>query len=57
MKKIKEMNIKITKFSIIGYSLGGLVSRYAIGLLYSQEFFKDVEPIVSKIFLNKFFDL
>ncbi|RIA83708.1 putative serine esterase-domain-containing protein [Glomus cerebriforme] len=46
LKSIKEMNIKITKFSIIGYSLGGLVSRYAIGLLYSQGFFKYIEPIV-----------
>ncbi|GBC00406.1 hypothetical protein RclHR1_03850004 [Rhizophagus clarus] len=37
---------KITKFSIIGYSLGGLISRYAIGILYQQGFFKLIEPIL-----------
>ncbi|AET39031.1 lipase ROG1 family protein Ecym_3560 [Eremothecium cymbalariae DBVPG len=33
----------ITKFSIIGYSLGGLIARYAIGLLYSKQVFKKYE--------------
>ncbi|CAI5756494.1 unnamed protein product [Candida verbasci] len=36
---------KVTKFSIIGYSLGGLISRYAIGILHSQGYFDKVEPI------------
>lgn len=34
---------RITKFSIVGYSLGGLISRYAIGLLYQKQFFKKRE--------------
>ena len=37
---------RITKVSIAGYSLGGLVARYAIGLLDSYGFFEDIQPIV-----------
>ncbi|SCV61410.1 related to lipase/serine esterase [Fusarium fujikuroi] len=33
---IESQGGKITKFSIVGYSLGGLVSRYAVGLLYGK---------------------
>lgn len=38
---------KVTRFSIIGYSLGGLLSRYAVGILYSTGFFDDgkVKPV------------
>lgn len=35
----------ITKFSIVGYSLGGLISRYALGVLYSQKYFESIKPI------------
>ncbi|CAR21922.1 lipase ROG1 family protein [Lachancea thermotolerans CBS 6340] len=30
----------VTKFSICGYSLGGLISRYALGVLYKRQVFK-----------------
>uniref|UniRef100_A0A060T540 ARAD1B04686p n=1 Tax=Blastobotrys adeninivorans TaxID=409370 RepID=A0A060T540_BLAAD len=33
----KSGDWKVTKLSIAGYSLGGLVSRYAIGVLHRQE--------------------
>ena len=36
---------KITKFSIVGYSLGGLVARYAIGLLYHKGYFDKMTPV------------
>jgi predicted esterase len=36
----------ITKISFIGYSLGGLVARFAIGLLYSRGVFEEVQPVV-----------
>ncbi|EGV64696.1 hypothetical protein PSN45_005036 [Yamadazyma tenuis] len=36
---------KVTKFSIVGYSLGGLISRYAVGYLYSIGFFDNIQPI------------
>ncbi|CAG8577021.1 7167_t:CDS:2 [Ambispora leptoticha] len=44
IKSLKEDGIKITKFSIIGYSLGGLFSRYAIGILYKQGIFDEIQP-------------
>lgn len=36
---------RVTKFSIVGYSLGGLISRYAIGYLYHQRYFDDIEAM------------
>lgn len=39
----------IKKISIVGYSLGGLVARYAIGLLYSRGAFNKLEPVVRQI--------
>ncbi|OAV97857.1 hypothetical protein PTTG_07304 [Puccinia triticina 1-1 BBBD Race 1] len=43
-----EMDGKVlTKFSCIGYSLGGLISRFLVGLLHSRQpsFFEEVEPM------------
>ncbi|RDA90490.1 hypothetical protein CP533_3027 [Ophiocordyceps camponoti-saundersi (nom. inval.)] len=34
---------KVKKLSIVGYSLGGLVSRYAVGLLYAKGLLDEVE--------------
>lgn len=31
----------VTHFSIIGYSLGGLIARYVVGALYARGFFSD----------------
>lgn len=36
---------KVVKFSLIGYSLGGLVCRYALGILYNDGFFEKIEPV------------
>lgn len=36
LRTIENKGGKITKLSIIGYSLGGLVARYATGLLYAK---------------------
>ncbi|KAF2262839.1 lipase/serine esteras-like protein [Lojkania enalia] len=36
---------EIKKLSVIGYSLGGLISRYAIGLLYHKGMFEKIEPV------------
>lgn len=35
----------IRKLSIVGYSLGGLVARYAIGLLDARGWFETLEPV------------
>ncbi|UZP36234.1 hypothetical protein NXS19_004050 [Fusarium pseudograminearum] len=43
LKDIEQKGGKITKLSIAGYSLGGLVSRYAVGLLYAKGVLDDLE--------------
>ncbi|KAF5234160.1 hypothetical protein FANTH_12262 [Fusarium anthophilum] len=43
LRSIEEQGGKITKLSIAGYSLGGLVSRYAVGLLYAKGILEDLE--------------
>lgn len=35
---------KVVKLSVVAYSLGGLISRFAIGLLYQRGLFETVEP-------------
>ncbi|CAZ85956.1 unnamed protein product [Tuber melanosporum] len=37
--------VEIRKISIVGYSLGGLVARYAVGLLYSKGYFDRIRPV------------
>ncbi|KKK15750.1 hypothetical protein P175DRAFT_0435146 [Aspergillus ochraceoroseus IBT 24754] len=36
---------KIRKLSVVGYSLGGLISRYALGLLYARGWLDRLEPV------------
>lgn len=48
LHNIEEQGGKITKLSIAGYSLGGLVSRYAVGLLYAKGILDDLECMVSR---------
>lgn len=36
---------KVTRFSVTGYSLGGLVARYVIGVLHQSNFFETVQPV------------
>jgi hypothetical protein len=43
---IESKGGKITKLSIIGYSLGGLVSRYLVGLLDAKGILDTVECMV-----------
>lgn len=47
LRKMEKEGGKITKLSVIGYSLGGLVSRYAVGLLDAKGILDDVECMVS----------
>ncbi|ANZ76391.1 BA75_03740T0 [Komagataella pastoris] len=35
----------VTHLSVMGYSLGGLIARYAIGVLYLKGYFKSIEPV------------
>jgi Putative serine esterase (DUF676) len=41
---------KVTKISVTGYSLGGLIARYAVGLLHKKRFFEDIEPVTFTTF-------
>lgn len=43
--ELEEKGPRIKKLSMVGYSLGGLVARYSIGLLYSNGWFDRIEPI------------
>lgn len=46
LKAIENNGGKIRKLSVVGYSLGGLVSRYAVGLLYAKGILDSVECMV-----------
>ncbi|KAI9711646.1 MAG: hypothetical protein M1828_001906 [Chrysothrix sp. TS-e1954] len=45
IERLEKEGKNITKFSVVGYSLGGLIARYAIGLLYSKGLFDRISPI------------
>ena len=45
IRELEQSGSKVTKISMVGYSLGGLVARYAIGLLYKGGVFDTVQPI------------
>jgi predicted esterase len=46
MRLIEQRGGKIQKLSIVGYSLGGLVSRYAVGLLNARGVLDRVQCMV-----------
>ena len=45
VKSIASEGQEVTKLSVLGYSLGGLVSRYLIGILHQRKFFENVKPM------------
>ncbi|KAJ2904227.1 DUF676-domain-containing protein [Zalerion maritima] len=45
LEEIERRGGKIKKLSIVGYSLGGLVARYAVGLLFSKGILDQLEPV------------
>lgn len=46
LEELARKGQTVRKLSVIGYSLGGLVARYAVGLLYHKGWFDKLEPIV-----------
>lgn len=40
-----EEKARVTKFTLIGYSLGGLMARYALGVLYHDGYFNEIKPV------------
>lgn len=53
MKELAENGHDIKKISVIGYSLGGLIARFAIGLLYSRGVFETIQPVVGNLLCRK----
>jgi len=47
LETIKSKGGNIKKLSIVGYSLGGLIARYAVGLLYTKGILDKLECMVS----------
>ncbi|KAE9979970.1 hypothetical protein EG328_000615 [Venturia inaequalis] len=45
LEELARNGTTIKKLSVVGYSLGGLVARYAIGLLYHKGWFDKLEPV------------
>lgn len=45
LEELGRDGYKISRFSIVGYSLGGLVARYAIGLLHHKGYFEKMTPV------------
>jgi hypothetical protein len=45
LRELAQAGNEIKKISVVGYSLGGLVARYAIGLLYSKKLFETIRPV------------
>jgi len=46
LEAIEKKGGKIKQFSVVGYSLGGLVARYAIGLLHAKGVLDELECMV-----------
>lgn len=54
LQAIESRGGKIRKLSVVGYSLGGLVARYAIGLLYAKGVLDEVECMSFTAFASPF---
>jgi esterase/lipase len=46
LEELAKSGHEIKRMSVIGYSLGGLIARYAVGLLYHKGVFERIQPIV-----------
>lgn len=45
LEELEAAGNKVRKLSFVGYSLGGIIARYAIGLLYNRGWFDKLEPV------------
>lgn len=46
IERLASEGSEIKRISLVGYSLGGLVARYAAGLLDSKGIFDKITPVV-----------
>lgn len=42
---LDKSKLRVTEFSLIGYSLGGLICRFAIGILTYRKYFESITPV------------
>jgi hypothetical protein len=42
---LDKHNLRVSEFSLIGYSLGGLIARFTIGILTYKKYFEHIKPI------------
>lgn len=54
LRAIERRGGKIKKLSVVGYSLGGLVARYAIGLLYAKGVLDELQCMTFTAFASPF---
>ncbi|PYI32980.1 DUF676-domain-containing protein [Aspergillus indologenus CBS 114.80] len=52
LERLAEEGHNIRKLSVVGYSLGGLVARYALGLLYARGWLDKLEPVNFTTFVS-----
>ncbi|PYH45511.1 lipase ROG1 family protein [Aspergillus saccharolyticus JOP 1030-1] len=52
LANLAEEGHNIRKLSFVGYSLGGLVARYALGLLYARGWLDKLEPVNFTTFVS-----
>lgn len=45
LERLHAKDVTIDKISFIGYSLGGLITRYVVGELYGVGFFETIKPV------------
>ena len=53
IQKLDREGKKVARLSLVGYSLGGLVARYSVGLLECKGVFRDIQPVVSGPLLHE----
>jgi Putative serine esterase (DUF676) len=44
--RLKSTGVNVDKLSFVGYSLGGIVGRFTVGLLYHKGYFNKIKPMV-----------
>ncbi|KZV67033.1 DUF676-domain-containing protein, partial [Peniophora sp. CONT] len=45
VEKVATEGSKVTRLSVMGYSLGGLIARYVIGILHQKGMFNTIKPV------------
>ena len=52
--RLADAGTTVTKLSVAGYSLGGLIARYCVGLLHARGLFERIAPVNFTAFASPF---